>query len=172
MNPKAEGMAPGNLPPLAKVRKNGRIRWYRCPIDPAKLRELAEPNDSRGLFQVTGHLAIWATTGIAAYYLFTRELWWGFCLALFLHGTVAAFFTAPHHELCHTTVFKTKWLNDFFLRIFSFLGWLNFHIYKFSHSYHHRFTLFLEGDREEVLPVKPSLRGNCSPDLGSRMTNS
>ena len=158
MNPKAEGMAPGNLPPLAEVRKNGRIRWYRCPIDPAKLRELAEPSDSRGLFQATGHLAIWATTGIAAYYLFTRELWWGFCLALFLHGTVAAFFTAPHHELCHTTVFKTKWLNEFFLRIFSFLGWLNFHIYKFSHSYHHRFTLFLEGDREEVLPVKPSLR--------------
>ena len=158
MNPKAEGMAPGNLPPLAEVRRNGRIRWYRCPIDPAKLRELAEPSDSRGLFQATGHLAIWATTGIVAYYLFTQELWWGFCLALFLHGTVAAFFTAPHHELCHTTVFKTKWLNEFFLRIFSFLGWLNFHIYKFSHSYHHRFTLFLEGDREEVLPVKPSLR--------------
>ena len=67
-------------------------------------------------------------------------------------------FTAPHHELCHTTVFKTKWLNDIFLRIFSFLGWLNFEIYRFSHSYHHRFTLFVEGDREEVLPVKPSLR--------------
>ena len=42
--------------------------------------------------------------------------------------------------------------------MFSFLGWLNHEIYRFSHSYHHRFTLFLEGDREEVLPVKPSLR--------------
>ena len=158
MNPKAEGMTPGDLPPLAEVRKHRRIRWYRCPIDPARLRALAEPSDARGLLQATGHLAIWATTGIAAYSLFTQEVWWGFCLALFLHGTVAAFFTAPHHELCHTTVFRTKWLNELFLRVFSFLGWLNFEIYRFSHSYHHRFTLFLEGDREEVLPVKPSLR--------------
>ena len=158
MNPKAKDMAPGDLPPLVEVRKNRRIRWYRCPIEPARLRELAEPSDSRGLLQAVGHLAIWAATGAAAWHLFTRESWWGFCLALFLHGTVAAFFTAPHHELCHTTVFRTRWLNEFFLRIFSFIGWLNFEIYRFSHSYHHRYTLFLEGDREEVLPVKPSLR--------------
>ena len=157
MNPKAQRMAQADLPPLDEVRKHRRIRWYRCPVEPAKLRELAEPSDARGLLQATGHLAAWAATGIAAYFLYTNEIWWGFCLALFLHGTVASFFTAPHHELCHTTVFRTKRLNDFFLVIFSFLGWLNFHVYKFSHSYHHRFTLFLEGDREEVLPVEPSL---------------
>ena len=157
MNPKAQRMAMADLPPLAEVRRHRRIRWYRCPIEPAKLRELAEPSDTRGLLQAAGHLAMWAATGIAAYFLFTNEIWWGFCIALFLHGTVASFFTAPHHELCHTTVFRTKRLNDFFLVIFSFLGWLNFQVYKFSHSYHHRFTLFLEGDREEVLPAKPSL---------------
>ena len=106
MNPKAKGMTPDRLPPLTEVRKNMRIRWYRCPIEPARLRELAEPSDSRGLLQATGHLGLWTTTGIAAYYLFKQEMWLGFCLVLFLHGTVAAFFTAPHHELCHTTVFK------------------------------------------------------------------
>ena len=158
MNPKAESMVPGGLPPLAEIRRNRRIQWYRCPIEPTRLRELAEPSDSRGLLQAIGHLAIWVATGVAVWRLFTEGTWWGFCLALFLHGTVAAFFTAPHHELCHTTVFKTRWLNELFLRVFSFLGWLNFEIYRFSHSYHHRFTLFLEGDREEVLPVKPSLR--------------
>ena len=79
-------------------------------------------------------MGLWATTGIAAYYLFKQEMWLGFCLVLFLHGTVAAFFTAPHHELCHTTVFKTKWLNEFFLRVFSLFGWQNFEIYRFSHS--------------------------------------
>ena len=138
MNPKAQDEALADLPPLAEVRKHRRIRWYRCPIEPAKLRELAEPSDARGLLQATGHLATWAATGTAAWALFTYEIWWGFCIALFLHGTVASFFTAPHHELCHTTVFKTKRLNDFFLIVFSFLGWLNFHVYKFSHSYHHR----------------------------------
>ena len=158
MNPRAEGIARGDLPPLAEVRKNKRIRWYRCPIDRQTLRALAEPSDARGLVQAMGHLALWATTGGLAWYFFNLEIWWGFCLFLFLHGTVAAFFTAAHHELCHTTVFATKWLNEFFLRVFAFLGWLNFEIYRFSHSYHHRFTLFVEGDREKVMPEEPSLR--------------
>ena len=156
MFPRAEAL--GALPPLADIRRSKRIRWYRCPIEPGVLRELATPSDARGLAQAVGHLATWAATGVAAYLFYSHELWWGFFAALFLHGTVAAFFTAPHHELCHTTVFRTKWLNEFFLRIFSLLGWLNFEIYRFSHTYHHRFTLFVEGDREEVLPLNPSLR--------------
>ena len=156
MFPRAEGL--GGLPPLAEVRKNKRIRWYRCPIEPETLRKLTRPSDVRGLVQAAGHLGIWAATGLAAYLCFSHEMWWGFFAALFLHGTVAAFFTAPHHELCHTTVFRTKWLNEFFLRIFAVFGWQNFEIYRFSHTYHHRFTLFVEGDREEVLPLNPSLR--------------
>ena len=78
MNPRAEGMALADLPPLTEVRKNRRIRWYRCPIEPAKLRELAEPSDSRGLFQAIGHLALWAATGLVAYYHFAQEMWWGY----------------------------------------------------------------------------------------------
>lgn len=27
-------------PPLAEVRRDLRVQWYRCPIDPARLREL------------------------------------------------------------------------------------------------------------------------------------
>jgi len=158
MNASAQGIARGDLPAPAEVRKNGRIRWYRCPIDRKTLRKLAEPSDVRGMLQALGHLALWTSTGGLAWYFFTLEIWWAFCLFLFLHGTVAAFFTAPHHELCHTTVFRTKWLNELFLRVFSFLGWLNFEIYRFSHTHHHRFTLFEEGDREKVMPEHPSLR--------------
>ena len=158
MNPIAEGLDHSRLPPLADVRKNLHIRWYRCPIERERLRELTTPNDMRGLVQAAGHLGLWAVTGVMAWYCFTHQLWLGFFAALFAHGTVAAFFTAPHHELCHTTVFRTKWLNELFLRIYSLLGWLNFHVYRFSHSYHHRYTLFIAGDREEVMPATPSLR--------------
>ena len=158
MKRSAEGIVRGDLPPPAEIRKMGRIRWYRCPIDRETLRTLAEPSDARGLLQALGHLGIWATTGGLAWYFFTLEVWWGFCLFLFLHGTVAAFFTAPHHELCHTTVFRTKRLNELFLRIFACLGWLNFEIYRFSHTHHHRFTLFVGGDREKVMPEHPSLQ--------------
>ena len=158
LSPRAEGTSRGDLPPMAKVRDNMRIRWYRCPVDRETLRALAEPSDARGLLQASGHLALWATTGGLAWYFFTLEIWWAFGLFLFLHGTVAAFFTSPHHELCHTTVFRTKWLNESFLRVFSVLGWLNFEIYRFSHTHHHRFTLFSGGDREKVMPEYPSLR--------------
>ena len=158
MNPKVKGVSRDSLPPLGDFRNRRRIRWYRCPVDPVDFRALAEPSDARGLFQAAGHLALWLGTGGAAFWLFTQEIWWGFGFAVFLHGTVASFFTAPRHELCHTTVFRTRWLNELFLRIFSFLGWLNFRIYRFSHTWHHRNTLYPEGDREEVMPVEPSLR--------------
>ena len=158
MNPIAERLDKDRLPPLADVRRNLRIRWYRCPIEREKLRELTEPSDLKGLILAVGHLGLWVVTGVAAYYLFAHQVWWGFLVALFAHGTVASFFTAPHHELCHTTVFRTNWLNELFLRVFSLFGWLNFHVYRFSHSYHHRYTLFIDGDREEVMPESPSLR--------------
>ena len=116
-------MSQTEFPPLSEVRKNLRVGWYRCPIAPEKLRELSRRSDLRGGFQAFGHLALWAATGVAAYAFFTQQMWWGFSVALFLHGTVATFFSAPHHELCHGTVFQTKWLNGFFLRIYSLLGW-------------------------------------------------
>ena len=140
MNPAAEGLDKDRLPPLADVRRNLHIRWYRCPLEREKLRELTEPSDLQGMILAVGHLGLWVVTGLAAYYLFDQQVWWGFLVALFAHGTVASFFTAPHHELCHTTVFRTKWLNELFLRVFSLIGWLNFHVYRFSHSYHHRYT--------------------------------
>ena len=119
---------------------------------------LSQRSDRLGMFQAAGNLGLLLITGVTSWYLFTQNNWPGFLLALFAHGSIASFLAAPHHELCHGTVFKTRNLNEFFLRIFSTLGWLNFYVYKFSHSYHHRYTLHIEGDREEVMPATPSLR--------------
>ena len=143
--------------PLSEVRTTLKPKWYRVPIDIKILRELSKPSDLKGLIQTLGHLGLWICTGLFCYYCFSHELWIGFIIALFIHGTVGSHFIFAHHELCHGTVFKTKWINVFFLRIFAFFGWMNFHIYKMSHSYHHRFTCFPEGDREVVLPRDPSL---------------
>ena len=51
MNPRAESLRLDELPPLAEVRQNLQIPWYRCPIERERLRELAEPSDARGLLQ-------------------------------------------------------------------------------------------------------------------------
>ena len=52
---------------------------------------------------------------------------------------------------------KPKWLNKVFLYLFSLIGWWDPFDYASSHTYHHRYTLHPEGDRENLLPLEPSL---------------
>ena len=142
--------------PLAKVRKELKVRWIRPVIDRERLQELNRRSDLQGWYQAGGHLAIWIATGALTYYFWAQSMWLAFLVALFFHGTVASFFTgiAPH-ELGHGTVFKTKQLNTFFLYIVSVIGWWNHFDYAASHTYHHRYTLHPEGDRENLLPISP-----------------
>lgn len=144
--------------PLAEVRKTLHVKWYRCPIEHAKLRELSKRSDLQGWFQAGGHLALFVLTGTLVYLFWAQQLWLGFALALFAHGTVASFFVgvAPH-ELGHGTVFRTKKLNKFFMYLFSLLSWWDHFDYASSHTYHHRYTLHPEGDRENLLPLEPSI---------------
>ena len=136
---------------------NKRINWYRIPIDKDKLKLLSQRSDRKGYYQSITHIGLWTITGLLSFYFFKKEFWEGFIITLSLHGLVGSHFSHAHHELCHGTVFKTKYLNTLFLNIFSLLGFLNYHIYKMSHTYHHRNTCFSEGDREVVLPRKPDL---------------
>ncbi|MFT7587705.1 MAG: fatty acid desaturase [Cellvibrionaceae bacterium] len=144
--------------PLADVRKSLKVKWYRCPIEFSQLRELSKRSNLQGWFQAGGHLALFAITGTLVYLFWSQQSWLLFILALFAHGTVASFFVgiAPH-ELGHGTVFKTKWLNKFFLYVFSALSWWDPFDYASSHTYHHRYTLHPEGDRENLLPLEPTL---------------
>ena len=145
--------------PLADVRKNLRVEWYRCPIPHAKLRALSKRSDLQGWFQAGGHFALLAGTGIATYVFWSQQYWLTFAAALFAHGTVGSFLRgiAPH-ELGHGTVFRTKWLNKSFLYLSSLLSWWDPFDYASSHTYHHRFTMHPEGDRENLFPLVPSLK--------------
>jgi fatty acid desaturase len=145
-------------PPLAEVRKNLRVEWYRCPIKHASLRELSKRSNMQGWFQTGGHLILFAATGSLTYYLWSEQLWLGFVVALFAHGTVGSFLAgvAPH-ELGHGTVFRTRWLNKFFLYFYSLLSWWDPFDYASSHTYHHRYTQYPDGDRENLLPLEPSV---------------
>jgi fatty acid desaturase len=142
--------------PLADVRKELKVKWLRPKIDAGKLRDLSKRSDAQGWFQAAGHLGLWFVTGAFVFYFWTQTLWIPMLIALFLHGTVASFFMgiAPH-ELGHGSVFKTKMLNKIFLYIYSCLGWWNHFDYASSHTYHHRYTLHPEGDRENLLPLSP-----------------
>jgi fatty acid desaturase len=143
--------------PMQQVRKSLQITWYRCPIGPTRLREVTRRSDLQGLLQTFGHLLVVSFTGICTWLCFDHGIWIGFAFALFIHGTIYSLLSSGNHELSHGTVFRTKWMNPFFLHALSLLTWFNHYDYKLSHTYHHLFTLHPQGDREVVLPTEPSL---------------
>ena len=145
----------GSLDDLFRTYK---IDWYRCPIDRATLREAMRKSDLQGWFQSAGHLVLAACAAGFTLYFFLQEQWIGVLLGLFAYGTVASQFHYGCHELGHGTVFRTRWLNGFFLRVYSVLAWWNFHEYAMSHTYHHLYTLHPRADKEVTLPAEPSLR--------------
>lgn len=145
--------------PMDQVRKTFRVSWYRCPIERETLRKLTKRSNLKGFFQAVGHLVLVAVTAFFVFRFYGTRNWIGFSLALWLHGTFLTFFgMSAVHELAHKTVFRSKWLNIFFLWVYSIPGWFNFYWYKISHTYHHQYTLHPKGDREVTLPKNPTLR--------------
>ena len=145
-------------PPLSQARDAVKVQWYRSWLPPERFRELSQRHDMQGWKLAGGNLAVFCVTGAAVYWTWAQGAWISFFVALFLHGTVASFFqgTAPH-ELGHGTVFRTKWLNKLFLFFFSLISWWNPFDYAASHTYHHRYTLHPEADRENLLPLHPNV---------------
>ena len=149
---------PPNLMANEEINRTVSRKWYRCPIDPQLLRALNQRSDLKGFGQTLGHLGILVITGSAACYAAENWPWPVFFLILFAHGTCSAFLLNGFHELCHKTVFRTRWLNGFFLRIFSFLSLHTHHLFTASHTRHHQYTLHPPDDLEVVLPQQVTLR--------------
>lgn len=141
-------------PPTTGDKKSRPIAWYRTPLEPAVLKDLHERSDWMGLLQSVGYLGVLVLTGATAFYSAWHWPVWITILLVFLHGTCFAFQINAVHELGHNTVFKTQWLNGLFVRIFAFLGWMNFELFHTSHARHHRYTLHPPDDLEVVLPIK------------------
>jgi fatty acid desaturase len=139
-------------------QKMQKIHWYRTPVDRETLNALNQRSDWKGLLQTLGHLGLLALTGTAAWFAAERLGWPALLLVLFVHGTFYAFLLNGFHELCHSTVFRSKWLNSSFLYLFSFLGWFNPILFWASHQEHHKYTLHPPDDLEVVLPVELTLQ--------------
>jgi fatty acid desaturase len=136
-----------------------RISWYRTKIDRQLLAELNRRSDMLGLLQTVGFLGTLAATGALTWWVTLTQPWYVWIAAFFLHGTCYAFIINGFHELVHKTVFRTQWLNSFFLYVLSFLGWYNPVHFWASHTEHHKYTLHPPEDGEVVLPVYLTLKG-------------
>jgi fatty acid desaturase len=117
----------------------------RDMIAPAKLKALSIKSDLRGFAQLGARLGALALSGIALH------LTWGswYAVPVFVvHGTLINFLYAGQHELSHSTVFKTKPLNEIFGRLFGFILIYPRDFDQIQHFAHHRYTQDWEGDGE------------------------
>ena len=133
------------------------IPWYRVPVEKETMRSLNGRSDWKGFLQTGGHLCLLALTATAAW--FTKDRLYLLIPILFLHATFYSFLINGFHELIHNSVFKTKFLNVLFLKIYSFLAWLNPVFFWASHAEHHKYTLHQPDDLEVILPLETTLKG-------------
>ena len=121
----------------------------RGVIDPARLRSLCVPSNTRGAIQVLSHGGAIGVTGTLLW--LTRDMI--VAVPLFMaHGILLNFLYAGQHELSHWTVFRTRWLNEWTGRLF---GWVLFYPRTFDqvqHMAHHRFTQDWARDGELARP--------------------
>ena len=142
---------------LKPAREPGQpVRWYRPRLPRDVLASLNRRSDLLGFAQTLGFLGTLALTG-SLFVLACFHAPWLAIPALLVHGACCAFLVNGFHELVHDSVFRTRRLNRFFLRIFSFLGWYNHVEFWASHTEHHKFTLHAPDDLEVVLPQQVTL---------------
>lgn len=128
-----------------------QIFWYRTPIDRGRLRELARRSDLKGFLHAGSFLTIYLASVAANTWFFLNGYWVAMVAGCYLHSVFASFMgmEAAVHELSHGTVFRTKWLNELFYRVFAFLTWNSYIHFKESHVRHHQLTYYRGLDREQ-----------------------
>lgn len=136
-----------------------RIKWYRTPIDKKTMAELTQRSDFKGFVHMFAFVLMALATGAASMYLFFHAPLWAFLLMAYVHCTLFQFFgrVAASHELCHYTVFRSRWLNRLFYVAFTFLSWENWVFFRAVHMSHHQYTSHNDRDGELLLPffVRP-----------------
>ena len=110
-----------------------------------ELKNLNQKSDLFGFLQLGSHFS---TVIILAYaHGLALGSWWVLVTGALL-GIVINFLYAGQHELSHWTVFKTKFLNEFFGRIIGFFMLFPRDYDQIMHFAHHRWTQDWERDGE------------------------
>jgi fatty acid desaturase len=106
-------------------------------VDRARLADLNQRSDSRGLRHLVGHGVLLLATGTLLGY--SVGGWW-VVPATVVHGVVLIALFAPLHETIHRTAFKSRWLNDGVGWLCGLLLVLPPEYFRFFHFAHHRHT--------------------------------
>lgn len=129
--------------------------WYKTPISRKELKTLMKRSDRQALINYT----IWVgcTLALGGLVIATWDTWWAipstFAYGIF-YGSGA---DSRWHETGHGTVFKSRWLNDLFYQLTSFMSMRNPYVWRWSHARHHTETVVVGRDPEIAFPRPPSI---------------
>ena len=114
-------------------------------IDPGRLRALSQRSDLRGWVQTGSHFAAIGACGTALWLLQATP--WAIPLFV-VQGVLINFLYAGQHEFSHSTVFKTRRLNEVFGRLIGFIVLAPRDADQIQHFAHHRHTQIWRQDGE------------------------
>ena len=124
--------------------------WFKPELDRNKLKDLSQRKDLPGLIHFFFYFLFLFISGYLAY--ITWGTWWSLFF-FFIYGTIYAFSVANWHETVHRTAFKTRWINEIFYHISSFMCDFEGFRWRWSHTFHHTYTLQTEGDYDHEIQI-------------------
>ncbi len=117
-------------------------------VSSARLAQLSQRSDAKGLTYLIGHFAAIGGTGTLLW-LATPGPW--MLPALLLHGVVISYLFSPVHECSHYTAFKSRWLNEAAFWFICTVYIIAPNWFRYFHLSHHRFTMIRGKDPEIIM---------------------
>ena len=124
--------------------------WYKPIIDKKELKELSKRKNLPALFHFFIYFSALFISGYLAY------ITWGTWLSIvffFIYGTIYTFSVSNWHETVHRTAFKTRWLNEIFYHVASFMADFEGFRWRWSHTFHHSNTLHTEDKYDHEIQI-------------------
>ena len=129
--------------------------WYSCRIPRSTLKALMRRSDAAGLANFGPWVFLLAASGGLAF--LSWGSWWG-VPAFLLYGTLYTSSDAHWHECAHGTAFRSRWLNEGFYHLLSFMCLREAYLWRWSHARHHTHTMIVGHDPEITVPRPANLR--------------
>ena len=127
--------------------------WYKCKIDKKVYKQLTKRSDYQGLKHVFTWLFFLFLSGYIA--CISWGTWWA-VPAFLIYGNIFMACNPVWHECGHRTAFKTRWLNELFYHVGSFMYNFEPIRWRWSHFHHHSYTLHTDPYDYEVQVTKPT----------------
>ena len=130
------------------------VHWYKCSVDKKILKELSKRSNWQGIKHIFLYFLILLFSGYMAF--ITWGTWWTIFWFL-IYGNIYTFSNPIWHECGHKLAFKSRTLNEIFYHITSFMYNYEPIRWRWSHHYHHTYTLHTEKHYDhEIQITKPT----------------